>query len=392
MRLDSNASESNAPASDSDAPSTGLQTQVPYLTIVIYFITSRVLILLLAWLSLDVVEKGKSFPVKRQPIEWFDKWDTGWYLTIAQNGYYFNLDGKDSNTGFFPLYPCLIRMLSSLGIDLRISGYLLSNLALLATAFLLWKLVFMETANRNTAMFSVAFLLIGPVSFFFSIIYTEALFIFLTLGSLYFARRGDPFKAGLFGYGAALTRAYGFLLFIPLLWESLQPVAGDPRRQWRPTLRTLFSVLPILGLLTYMLYLYYQFGEPLAFQKTQAIGWNRSLAPFWIGLQNTFNRTAPFYFTWFLSAWIVGLVLLEFGAFLKVKAIYMIWASIGFAFVVSSTTLEALPRYLAAIFPYYMILGGIASRWPGAAPPLLWGSSMLLALSVILFVNGYWFT
>src|SRR5882757_7044199 len=107
--------------------------RVPYSTIGTYFLLSRGLIFLVAWLSLNVVEKGKYFPGKQNSIDWFNRWDCSWYLDIAQHGYRFLQGGKDSNTGFFPLYPCLIRLFSFFGVEPRIGGYLLSNLALLGS-------------------------------------------------------------------------------------------------------------------------------------------------------------------------------------------------------------------------------------------------------------------
>jgi hypothetical protein len=367
---------------------------IPFLTLGCYWLASRAMILVLGALSLVIVGKGPSFRQPASALDWFNAWDAGWYLRIAHWGYRYPHTGAQAgNVAFFPLYPFLIRVVTFTGLDARVGGYLISNLALLGAALLLWKLIVRETDNERAATSGVAFLLVGPVSFFFSIVYTEGLWLFLSLGALYWAREERWWAAWACGYFAALTRAYGCLLVLPLLWEFFQPSLSRP---WlRPKAawwKAAFCALPALGLVTYMGFLWWQFGEPLAFQKAQMPGWGRGMAPFWVGLEELLNKGEPFYEVWFLAAWVVGLLLIHLGLYLRVRASYMIWAGAIFAVVVSSTILESLPRLLSGIGSYYIILAAVAARWPKVEAPLLWGSSMLLALSVVLFVNGYWFT
>jgi hypothetical protein len=67
--------------------------------------------------------------------------------------------------------------------------------------------------------------------------------------------------------------------------------------------------------------------------------------------------------------------------------------SLSFSLVyLSAKLVEALPRYFSVVFPFYIVLGMVTIRWPRSRLPLLAGSIGLQALSVILFVNGYWFT
>jgi Gpi18-like mannosyltransferase len=68
-------------------------------------------------------------------------------------------------------------------------------------------------------MLAVAFLLFGPVSFFFSSIYSEALFLPLAIGCIDRARRGRWWQAGALGALAGLTRFIGLMLVIPLVWQ-----------------------------------------------------------------------------------------------------------------------------------------------------------------------------
>jgi surface polysaccharide O-acyltransferase-like enzyme len=137
-------------------------------------------------------------------------------------------------------------------------------------------------------------------------------------------------------------------------------------------------------------YLWMQFDEPLAFQKGQS-GWGRAIAPFWVGISRALQGK-EFYKNWYLATAYLGIALLSFGIYLQVRASYLVWAALLFGIVVSTSTLESLPRYLSGIISYYVIGGSIIQRWPESEFPLLAGSCMLLSLSVILFCNGYHFT
>src|SRR5947199_1053148 len=57
-------------------------------------------------------------------INMWSRWDAGWYLEIAQNGYSFT-PGKQSDVAFFPLYPNLIRLLHHVVPLSRDAGWLL---------------------------------------------------------------------------------------------------------------------------------------------------------------------------------------------------------------------------------------------------------------------------
>lgn len=154
----------------------------------------------------------------------WQRFDTNWYLKIAHDGY--NRD--DGSTVYFPLYPLVVRMASVLagGRDL-LAGILISNLALIGALYVLYKMTD-ELLGKPAARRTVAYMLIYPTAFFLFAAYTESLFLFLSLASLYTARRGQIMGAGVWGALAALTRLQGVLLFVPLayLWWN-QPINGN---------------------------------------------------------------------------------------------------------------------------------------------------------------------
>lgn len=166
----------------------------------------------------SVYSVEEFFPYRGVPLEpnillsvW-QRFDTNWYLQIAQRGY----SADDGSTVYFPLYPALIRIVSAFIGDGMVAALLVSNLAVIGALAFLYRLgleLFAASARR-----AVAYTILFPTGFFLLAAYTEALFLFFTLGAFVFARQNRWYVAALFGALAALTRLQGVLLIVPLVW------------------------------------------------------------------------------------------------------------------------------------------------------------------------------
>src|SRR5919202_251794 len=104
----------------------------------------------------------------------------------------------------------LFQLLLKVGYDLTtwpmpVVGVLISNLALLGALAVLYRLVRLDygdtVATRTVWLFALF-----PTAFFFSAVYAEALFLLLTVASIYCARTDRWGRAAAFGFLAALTR------------------------------------------------------------------------------------------------------------------------------------------------------------------------------------------
>ncbi|MCG8349216.1 MAG: hypothetical protein MI924_15725 [Chloroflexales bacterium] len=71
------------------------------------------------------------------------RWDTGFYLSIAGEGYQYH-DVRFPSVAFFPLLPLLIRAVTPLTGDPLLAGLLGANTALLGATMLLYWLVELE--------------------------------------------------------------------------------------------------------------------------------------------------------------------------------------------------------------------------------------------------------
>jgi Gpi18-like mannosyltransferase len=365
-------------------------TTVPWHFIVFNFLFSRLWILVVAGLSLLALNHGKFFSNPHSILDWFNQWDAGWYLDIVRHGYNY-LPGKESNIAFFPMYPILVRVLTCGGnIDDRLVGYLISHAALFVATVMLWKLAVLEIGDERSANHSVQFLLLTPVGVFFSSIYTESIFLAWLVSTLYFARTQRWLLAGLCAYAAALTRVVGLLLVIPLVCEYVlqrrEKLSLRSPSIWRALV---CCALPGLAFLTYVTYLGWTFGEPLAFLKADVV-WGRKLAWPWAAFFHL-NRE-PFYRIWFVCFAIMAAGLLILGFWWRLRPTYLVLLCVFTLISLSSNRLESLPRYLSVLFPYYFVLALLTKKWPNLTTPLFVVAGGLQVLSVILFVNGYWFT
>ena len=204
------------------------------------------------------------------PLTYLYRWDSYWYMNIATEGYSFNpaVPGL-YNVVFFPLYPLLLACVSKiLFLPMIAAGVLVSIISLVGACWFLYRLV-AEQFPRVHAKRVVLSLLIFPTAIFLTAVYTEALFLFLSVASFYYARKKRWWMAGLFGGLAALTRINGIILFLPLLYSYLTTEKNNPDR---PSIASIFLVP--LGTCLYFLYLRISFGDFLLFFKAESM-WGR---------------------------------------------------------------------------------------------------------------------
>jgi hypothetical protein len=151
------------------------------------------------------------------------RWDAIHYLTIAAHGY-----ARAGDTVFFPLYPLLIHALSYLIGSAALAGVVISTVAFAVALALLDRLARLEL-GAHVAAATVLLVAFAPLSFFFSAVYTESLFLALSVGAFYAARQGRWRLAVALGALSAVTRVTGILLVLPLAIMRLKE-RGRPDR------------------------------------------------------------------------------------------------------------------------------------------------------------------
>ncbi|WP_232772473.1 mannosyltransferase family protein [Psychromonas sp. Urea-02u-13] len=120
---------------------------------------------------------------------WY-RWDSVHYMKLAVEGY--ASEGQDRFLlVFYPLYPLLIHIMMYVIPDAFWTGLAVSNICLILACFTLFKIMMFEFHDESLAWKAVKYLLIYPFSFFTAIVYTESLFMLMSLSCFYFMRKGD---------------------------------------------------------------------------------------------------------------------------------------------------------------------------------------------------------
>jgi len=133
----------------------------------------------------------------------FDQWDANWFLRIAQHGY----DTKQS-ASFFPLYPLLTRGLAFVLRSNLVAGVAISLLAAGFAGIAVLRIA-RRYAGDRVAHDSVLFLALYPISFVFTAVYSDGLFLALAAWAFVFALEGRVTPAAVLGALAVLTRPTG---------------------------------------------------------------------------------------------------------------------------------------------------------------------------------------
>src|SRR3954451_4049739 len=152
------------------------------------------------------------------------RWDSVWYLAIANDGYPAD---DPRRAAFFPLYPLLVRAANTVvGAPIG-PGALVLLLWFAGALVLLHRLTELEL-GAPAARMTVWAIALFPGAVFFSSVYSEALYLALSVGCLYAARTGRWAWAATAGALGAATRSAGVPLVVPLavMWLPSSASAG----------------------------------------------------------------------------------------------------------------------------------------------------------------------
>jgi hypothetical protein len=365
------------------------------------------------------------------------RWDSAWYLVIAHYGYRPDLGVYTApRTAFFPLYPLGLKAISWLGTPPVLAGVLFSTAAFGLALYGIHRLTTLELAARGlarpaeAARLAVLLTAFGPMAFFFSAVYSESLFLALSVGLFWSARQGRWALVGVLGALAGATRSTGLVLILPALMLYLYgPRLDRPpdfvhsaARRLRPAYRlrpdALWLMLMPAGIALYGVGLALAGGDAFAPFHAQDV-WGRHFAgPYlgiWDGLKAAFEgarqllsfQRHTIYFTsgegsptvaaghnLTLFAFLVFSIPLFVAALRRLPLAYFVYAiaalALPLSYPVSSQPLMSLPRFLIVLFPLSIGGGAWLAEHPRATRPLLGFSAVLMAFFLAQFATWHW--
>ncbi len=368
------------------------------------------------------------------------RWDGAWYLVIAHYGYRPDLGAfTGSRTAFFPLYPLALRAIAWLGAPPVLAGVALSIAALGIALYGIHRLTTFELSRARllsdralvpeAARLAVLLTAFAPMALYLSALYTESLYMALSVGVFWSARQGRWTWVGILGALAAATRSTGIVLALPALMIYLYGPREDrvpdrrelharllPRYRLRRELLWL-GLMPA-GVLVYCVSLGLAGGDALAPLHAQGV-WGRHFAgPYlgiWDGLKAAFEGARQLlslqrhhvYFTeaggspfvnaghnLMLLAFLLAAIPLLIGVLRKLPLAYGVYViaalALPLSYPVASQPLMSLPRFLVVLFPLTIWLAAWLSERPRMRWPAVASSAASMAFFAAQFATWHW--
>jgi hypothetical protein len=347
--------------------------------------------------------------------DFWDRKDADWYLSIAEQGYNYSPTAA-SRANFFPLYPALVSVIGAVARALHSpEPYTVAGMAISWVTFAIAIVVFYQLAlyklnfNRQAAWGAILLLSVYPFSYYDGAVFTESVYLMLIAVAFLAVERRNWLLAAATAGVASAARPPGLILgacvalAYALMWLHHVRREGHWLR-WD----TLTLALVPIGYLSYALYCWITFGDPLAYQKTSAAGWRAgiqldSLHVAWRLLRNP-N-------TWAIVLHPKGglnhayLLLIIEMTYVLLTALWLIatpfvWRLLGapygiFLFVsilaplIDFPGISSLGRYVGVVFPTFFLMSYVLRNHPRILYALSSVSFVALCFYASLFISGF---
>jgi len=296
--------------------------------------------------------------VKSNDSYWYEAITYGGYSKITDKkdlGYHTNTINKQSEWAFFPAYPLIIRETKDLfNSDFNKSGIfwaiIFSILAFIG--FYIWM------NKSDNALFCTLVFMCFPFHYYFSMLYTEALFFSCIIFSFIAVRSKKLWLLSILLIPLTLLRPNGIVLILPLYLYFLEQekVFEGYRLIWkridkRIILKSFAFITAPIAFILYGLYQQHMTGEFFAFILAQA-GWNRSFTFPLFSLFNGGDFTTQFFSIYTILFFVIGIISWKR---LPLSINIMIWMML--LLPLFSGSMLSMPRFISIIFPFSIIIG-----------------------------------
>lgn len=365
------------------------------LLIVLSIILSRLLMYVVFNIGVALGNKEGNF------FQVLNIWDAAWYNELIAKGYDLtpkgNIKGDAANWAFFPLYPLIVRLIYNIcKKDIATLGSIISTIFFMC-ALIVGYLYIVETRkNKKVGIIYILIMCFGVYSFYFSMLYTEALYIFLLTLALYFLHKDKYILLGITGALLSATRNMGVMIVFAVLVHYTmkyinnknKSIAGYFIDAFKNSKLIFGTILIPSGLFLYMTYLEKLTGDPLAFAHIQ-VAWERTNSNPIIRmikeiLYSLLNRNKA---GLYLSIWAAAGFLLAIYLIIEKRYEEAILAFI-FLLIPLSSSVQSIPRYIIGSFVFMIsfldILEKLNNKW-------LYIGIILLSSCAELYLIFRWF-
>jgi hypothetical protein len=287
-----------------------------------------------------------------------------------------------------------------------------------------------RTRGEEVARLALFATVLAPMAFYFSAVYSESLYLALSVGVFWCARQGRWAWVGVLGALAGATRSAGLVLVVPVVILYLYGPREDRPPDFPAGLRRIAGIrykvcgealwllaLP-LGVLAYAVYLALAGGSALEPFHAQEV-WNREFAGPYVAVWDaaraafegarqllSFQRRHVYYTLSggdpFVSAehnvvlfgFLLAVIPAIVGVLRRLPLAYGAYVlaalALPLSYPVAAQPLMSLPRFLLVLFPLSMWLGAFLERRPRARLVLLGVFALALAFFAGQFATWHW--
>ena len=198
-----------------------------------------------AWLDVN----RRLLPAGSNWLFLFNGGDSFQFSSIAMFGYAYG------RYPFLPGYPILIRFAGLFVGNYWFGAFLVTQVFALGS-IVMFQLLAEQYMQPSEALFATLLMATFPyISVFTTLGYSEAMFLFTTIGAWYFYKKDRFLISAVLAGIASVTRIYGVAIALPILIDIVK--SGRYRK--------LFALLiPLAFICSWLLYCYLSSGDPLA--------------------------------------------------------------------------------------------------------------------------------
>ncbi|MFN2586688.1 MAG: mannosyltransferase family protein [Actinomycetota bacterium] len=318
-------------------------------------------------------------------------WDPAHYLRIADVGY--RSSGEDALfIVFFPLFPLLVAAIGLVVRNLVVAAVVVTTVSSVASGWLLYRLVRLDRTVEDS-WGAVILLLAFPTAYALFAPYSESVFLMCVLASVYAARTGRWWLAGIAGLGATATRMVGLALVPTLLVEAFVAQRGSVPGAVRKL--GAIALVP-LGFVSYLAVNGVVHGDPFHFLEVQDEHWFQHAVPPWVPVTDAIQAMGGTDLT--VETFLVHpsrLVAIAFAAgvlawgWRSMRPADRTFSAATMLMVMSASWLISLPRYLLALYPLFSTMGRLGRR-PWLLAAVASAGFVLQLLLFTRFARGMW--
>lgn len=268
----------------------------------------------------------------------WERFDTLWYMHIAQSGY----DSPDAAI-FYPLYPLLIAISH---LPPLVASLLISTVFSFLFAWGFQKLVMLDYPPA-VGVRGLILYLVWPAGFILFAGYPESLLLCCVVWAIYFARTANAAGTAAMALLAGAAKALGVLVFVPITFIAIRSM------KWR-----VLAAGVAAGFAPLAMSIWIHATGRMPAEQVYATYWVTTIMPPWQTFWTSLMTPAPF-----VALNMLALSLVAIFAFAFADRIEYSLFAIGILWLVLSKqtfpVLQSTSRYVMVVFPAFINAGRV---------------------------------